>query len=170
MVVVTCVVTLGGWLEVGLREVGDWRSQSMVRSGMANLGALLLVVVLTLLVAALVVASLITWMAGRVCTVAVVVTMNTLLLFATGCDCIEHSTWAIERASGDIEGMAFRAAVADRLGTTCAAEMAGAMCASGAVGTTAGVSLTAGRVGTTCMAGTACVSCLVGSRLTWCGE
>ena len=124
---------------------------------MANLGALLLVVVFTPPVAAPVAASLITWMAGRVWTDAVVVTMKTLLLLVTGCVCIEHSTWAIERASGDIEGMALRAAVAGRLGTTCAAGMAGAMWASGAVGTTAGASLTAGRVGTTCMADAACV-------------
>ena len=102
-------------------------------------------------------ADMLTWMAGRVCADAVVVTMKTLLLLVTGCVFIEHSTWAIERASGDIEGMALKAAVADSLGTTSAAEVAGAMWASGAVGTTAGASLTAGRVGTTCMAVAACV-------------
>ena len=94
---------------------------------MASLGALLVAVVLTPLVATLVAASLMTWMAGRVWTAAVVVTKKTLLLLATGCVGIKHSTWAIERASGDIEGMALTAAVADNPGTTCAADAAGAM-------------------------------------------
>ena len=64
----------------------------MVRSGIANLGALLLAVVLAPLVAVPVVASLIIWIAGRVWTAAVVVTMKTLLLLVTGCNGIVDST------------------------------------------------------------------------------
>ena len=67
---------------------------------------------------AAVMASLMTWMVGRGRAAALSGTMNTLLQAAGGG---AHSTCAIERNRGDIEGMTLSVIAVATAGTTCSA-------------------------------------------------